>query len=69
MALVAVIVLLAGLALAFAFTNLTSDDGSVSAATTAPAQPSDTVATQSVPTAPAATETSAASAAIPGSTG
>ena len=38
-ALVAVVVLLAGLALAFAFTSLTSDDGSVSAATTAPAQP------------------------------
>jgi hypothetical protein len=69
MALVAVVVLLAGLALAFAFTNLTSDDGNVSAATTAPAQPSDTVAAQSVPTAPAATATSAASAAIPGSTG
>ncbi|HEX5923389.1 MAG TPA: hypothetical protein VFY45_06125 [Baekduia sp.] len=69
MALVAVVVLLAGLALAFAFTSLTNDDGSVSAATTAPAQPSETVATQSVPTAPAATATSAASAAIPGSTG
>jgi ribosomal protein L37E len=69
MALVAVVVLLAGLALAFAFTNLTNDDGSVSAATTAPAQPSETIATQSVPTAPAATATSAASAAIPGSTG
>jgi hypothetical protein len=69
MALVAVVVLLAGLALAVAFTSLTSDDGNVSAATTAPAQPSDTATTQSVPTAPAATETSAASAAIPGSTG
>jgi hypothetical protein len=67
MALVAVVVLLAGLALAFAFTSLTNDDGSVSAATTAPAQPSETVTTQTVPTAPAAT--SAASAAIPGSTG
>jgi hypothetical protein len=62
-------VLLAGLALAFAFTNLTGDDGSVSAATTAPAIPADTVTTQSVPAAPAATVTSAASAAIPGSTG
>jgi hypothetical protein len=69
MALVAVVVLLAGLTLAFAFTSLTSEDGNVSAATTAPALPSDTVGTQSVPTAPAATETSAASAAIPGSTG
>jgi hypothetical protein len=69
MALVAVVVLLAGGALAFAFTSLTSDDGNVSAATTAPALPSDTAGTQSVPTAPAATETSAASAAIPGSTG
>ena len=68
-ALVAVVVLLAGLALAFAFTNLTSDDGNVSAATSAPVQPSETVTTQSVPTAPAATVTSAASAAIPGSTG
>jgi hypothetical protein len=56
MALVAVVVLLAGLALAFAFTSLTDDDGSVSAATTAPAQPSDTVTTQIAPTAPAATE-------------
>jgi hypothetical protein len=69
MALVAIVVLLAGLTLSFAFTSLTSDDGNVSAATTAPAQPSDTVTTGSVPTAPAATETSAASAAIPGSTG
>lgn len=68
-ALVAVVVLLAGIALAFAFTSLTSDDGSVSAATTAPAQPSETVTTQTVPVAPAATATSTASAAIPGSTG
>lgn len=68
-ALVAVVTLLAGLALAFAFTSLTSDDGKVSAATTAaPAHPNET-STESVPTAPAATETSAASAAIPGSTG
>ncbi|MET0602775.1 MAG: hypothetical protein ABW167_12370 [Baekduia sp.] len=75
-ALVAVVVLLAGIALAFAFTSLTSDDGSVSAATTAPAQPSESVATQSVPVAPAATATSPAptaaspaSTAVPGSTG
>jgi hypothetical protein len=64
MALVAVVVLLAGLALAFAFTGLTNDDGSVSAATTAPAQPSET---QTVPTPPAAT--APASTAVPGSTG
>ncbi len=67
---VAVIVLLAGLALAFAFTGLTSDDGSVSAATTtpAPAQPAETIGTQSVPVAPAATTTSPPSTAVPGST-
>jgi hypothetical protein len=63
MALVAIVVLLAGLTLGFAFTSLTSDDGNVSAATTAPALPSDTVTTQGVPPAPAA------SAATPGSTG
>jgi flagellar basal body-associated protein FliL len=67
-AVVAVVILLAGLALSFAFTSLTSEDGNVSAATTAPAQPSETP-TQSVPTAPPATATSAASAAIPGSGG
>jgi hypothetical protein len=64
-ALVAVVVLLAGLALSFAFTSLTSDDGNVSAATSAPAQPNDTATQDSVPTAPAATATSAASAAVP----
>jgi hypothetical protein len=69
MALVAVIVLLAGLALAFAFTRLTSNDGSVSAATTAPAQPSETLGTQSVPVAPAPSTASPASTAVPGSTG
>jgi hypothetical protein len=70
-ALVAVVVLLAGLALGYAFTSLTSDDGTVGAATTAaPAQPNET-GTQdtTVPTAPPATQTSAASAAVPGSTG
>jgi hypothetical protein len=41
-ALLAVIALLAGLALALAFTSLTHDDGTVSAATTAPAQPNET---------------------------
>ena len=41
-ALLAVIVLLAGLALALAFTSLTHDDGTVSAATTAAAQPNET---------------------------
>jgi hypothetical protein len=65
-ALVAVVVLLAGLALAFAFTSLTSDDGNVTAATTAaPAQPNDTATQNSVPTAPPATATSSASAANP----
>ncbi|WCB95594.1 hypothetical protein DSM104299_04343 [Baekduia alba] len=72
-ALVAVVVLLAGVALAFAFTALTDDDGTISAATsatTAPAQPNETTPQTSVPTAPAATATSpAASAAIPGSGG
>jgi hypothetical protein len=69
-ALVAVVVLLAGLALAFAFTSLTSDDGNVSAATTAaPVQPNETGTQSTVPTAPPATQTSAASAAIPGSDG
>jgi hypothetical protein len=64
-ALVAVVVLLAGLALAFAFTSLTSDDGNVSAGTTAAAQPSDTQTQDSVPTAPAATATAPASSATP----
>jgi hypothetical protein len=70
---VALVVLLAGVALAFAFTSLTSDDGKVAAtaATTAPApvQPNETTPQTTVPTAPAATETSSASAAIPGSGG
>jgi hypothetical protein len=66
-AVVAVVILLAGLALAFAFTSLTSDDGNVSAATTAaPAQPNETAPQDSVPAAPPATETSGASAATPG---
>jgi hypothetical protein len=69
MALVAVIVLLAGGALAFAFTSLTSEDGSVSAATTAPAQPAETIGTQSVPIAPAPSTAAPASTAVPGSTG
>jgi hypothetical protein len=57
-AVVAVVVLLAGVALAFAFTRLTRDDGTVAAATapTAPVQPNDT-AVQSIPTAPPATAT------------
>jgi hypothetical protein len=55
---VAVIVLLAGVALAFAFTRLTRDDGNVVAATapTAPVQPNET-ATESIPTAPPAAAT------------
>jgi hypothetical protein len=65
------VVLVAGVALAFAFTSLTSDDGDIAAtaSTTAPVQPNETTPDTSVPTAPAATETSAASAAIPGSGG
>lgn len=55
-AVVLVVVLLAGLALALAFTSLTSDDGHVSAATTAPAQPNDTQ-TMTVPTSPPVTDT------------
>jgi hypothetical protein len=66
-ALVAVVVLLAGLALAFAFTNLTSDDGSVSASTAAPAQPAETIGTQSVPVAPAPTTSAPPSTAVPSS--
>jgi hypothetical protein len=69
-ALLAVIVLLAGVALAVAFTSLTSDDGNIAATTpssSAPVQPNDTAPQTTVPTAPAATETSSASAAIPGS--
>jgi hypothetical protein len=63
----ALVVALAGLALALAFNNLTQDDGTVSAATTAPAQPNDTATTQ-VPTAPPATATDpGASAAVPAS--
>jgi hypothetical protein len=61
---VAVVVLLAGVALAFAFTRLTRDDGNVVAATaptTAPVQPNET-ATQSIPTAPPATATEPAPA-------
>jgi hypothetical protein len=61
---VAIVILLAGAALAFAFTSLTRDDGKISAATvtTAPAQPNDTAPATSVPTGPAST-------AIPGSGG
>jgi hypothetical protein len=55
-ALVLVVALLAGLVLAVAFTKLTSDDGKVSATTTAPVEPN-TVNQNSVPTAPPAAET------------
>ena len=65
-ALVAVVVLLAGLVLALAFTELTSDDGKVTAATTAPAQPNEVTTQNSVPTAPPVTETTpGASASAP----
>jgi hypothetical protein len=63
LAVVAVVVLLAGLALALAFTSLTGDDGNVSAATTAPAQPNETQTQNSVPAAP---PTSGATSAVPG---
>jgi hypothetical protein len=57
-AVLAIVVLLAGVALALAFARLTRDDGAVAAATstTAPVQPNET-GTQSVPTAPPVTET------------
>jgi hypothetical protein len=48
-ALLAVVALLAGLALAVAFTSLTQDDGAVSAATTAPVQPNETTGAAPVP--------------------
>lgn len=51
-ALVAVVVLLAGVALALAFSSLTGDDGKVTAATTAPVQPNETQTQSSVPAAP-----------------
>ncbi|HEX6619468.1 MAG TPA: hypothetical protein VF024_07410 [Solirubrobacteraceae bacterium] len=60
----AVVVLLAGVALALAFTRLTRDDGNVVAATaptTAPVQPNEAGA-QSIPTAPPATATEPAPA-------
>jgi hypothetical protein len=68
-ALVAVVVLLAGVALAFAFSSLTSDDGKVTAATAttaAPAQPNETQPQSTVPTAPPATQPPGASSALPG---
>jgi hypothetical protein len=61
---IAVVVALAGLALALAFNSLTSDDGNVVAATTpttAPVAPNDTT-TQSIPTAPPVTVTEPAPA-------
>jgi hypothetical protein len=71
---IALVIVLAGAAFAFAFSDLTADDGNVSSATaTTPASTpaGDTAAqTPTVPTAPAATQTSpSASAAIPGSGG
>jgi hypothetical protein len=64
-AVVAVVVLLAGVALALAFNSLTSDDGHVTAATTAPVQPNETQTQSSVPAAP---PTGAATSATPGAT-
>lgn len=70
-AVVAVVVLLAGLVLATAFTQLTKDDGRVTAVTTAPVGPADTVAQNSVPTAPpaAVTNPSVTTSAAPTPTG
>jgi hypothetical protein len=63
-AFLALVALVAGLALAVAFTSLTKDDGTVSAATTAAAEPNE-VGTASVPTAPPAAATSSASSPVP----
>jgi hypothetical protein len=63
-AFLAAVALIAGLALAVAFSSLTKDDGTVSAATTAAAEPNET-GSVSVPTAPAAAATSPASSAVP----
>lgn len=69
-AVLAVVVLVAGGALALAFARLTRDDGTVAAATStiAPVQPNETAA-QSIPTAPPITETqpAAPSSAAPSS--
>jgi hypothetical protein len=65
---VVVVVLLAGLALAVAFTSLTRDDGAVAATATTtavPAQPNEG-STQTVPTAPPVTATAPASSSTPG---
>jgi hypothetical protein len=48
----ATVVVLAGLALAVAFTSLTSGDGHVTSATTAPAQPNETTGAAGAPPAP-----------------
>ena len=71
-AVLCVIVLLAGVALAVAFTSLTNDDGTVSASTTAPVQPNETTGATSVAIPPPAAPSSAtpgsspASSAVPG---
>ncbi|HEY4095893.1 MAG TPA: hypothetical protein VGM33_10300 [Baekduia sp.] len=57
------IALIAGVALAVAFASLTNDDGTVSAATTAPVQPNETTST---PVAPPVSAPPAASSAVPG---
>jgi hypothetical protein len=62
LAVLATVVLLAGLALALAFSDLTGKDGHVTAATTAaPSQPAETV-TDAVPTVPAAGAASSSTA-------
>jgi hypothetical protein len=63
-AFLALVALVAGLALAIAFTSLTKDDGVVGAAPTAAVEPNET-GTGAVPTAPPASQTSAASSAAP----
>ena len=65
---VVTVVLLAGLALAVAFTSLTHDDGAVTATatvSTAPAQPNEG-STQTIPTAPPVAATAPASSSTPG---
>jgi hypothetical protein len=60
-AIIAAIVVAAGIALALAFVALTGDDGPVATTTApAPAQPTATSPTQTVPTPPAATTTTPA---------
>jgi hypothetical protein len=65
LAVLAAIAVIAGVALAIAFASLTQDDGTVSAATTAPAQPTEITTTASVPTAPPGAVTPGVSSSTP----